>query len=158
MPTNLYGEKDNFNQETGHVIPSLINKFYIAEQKGTDVNVWGSGKAKREFMYVKDLASALSYIMTLTDERFFFGDKFRNNHLNIGTGNEMTIKKLTLEISKHFNIQGKINFDKSMPEGVSKKLLDISKIKRLGWTPKTKLSKGLGKTIKYFRENFDKSY
>ena len=128
MPTNLYGEKDNFNQETGHVIPSLINKFYIAEQKGTDVNVWGSGKAKREFMYVKDLASALSYIMTLTDERFFFGDKFRNNHLNIGTGNEMTIKKLTLEISKHFNIQGKINFDKSMPEGVSKKLLGLPEI------------------------------
>lgn len=154
MPTNLYGEKDNYDEQNGHVIPSLIKKFYYAEKNGGNIDVWGSGDARREFLYVKDLASALTYTMSLSDDKFFFNDKLNNSHLNVGTGEDISIKELVQIISKFFNLKGKIVFNPNMPEGVIKKLLDVRRIQSLGWSYSTSMDKGLKNTINYFRKNF----
>lgn len=153
MPTNLYGENDNFDTENGHVIPSLIKKFYIAETTNSNIEIWGSGNAKREFLYVNDLADALSFILKLNDKVFFNGDKTKNTHINVGTGNDISIMDLVNILKTFFKIKGKIFYDKSKLEGVPRKLLDITKISSMGWKPKTNLNDGLSKTINFFRNN-----
>ena len=155
MPTNLYGANDNFDVENGHVIPSLIKKFYNAEINNTNVEIWGSGNAKREFLYVDDLADALSFVLNLDDDTFFLGDKVKTSHINIGTGYDISVKDLVSEINNFFNIKGKIDFNTKKLEGVKQKLLDVTKIKKMGWTSKTKLEDGLKYTIKSFRKNIE---
>lgn len=142
MPTNLYGENDNFNLETSHVIPALIRKIQEAKiNKDKKVSIWGSGNAIREFLYVDDLADAIFLLM----------DKYENKQfLNIGTGQGITIKELAFLIKEIVGYKGDLFFDTNMPDGMPKKILDISKILNIGWKPKIELKKGLQKTYKYF--------
>ena len=137
-----------------YIDASHPNETRVVLKSGENIEVWGTGNARREFMYVKDLASALCFVMNLSDNEFFFNDKLNNSHINIGTGKDVSIKNLINILSKLFNIKGKILFNSNMPEGVNRKLLDIKKIESLGWAHKISLEKGLAKTIEYYRKNF----
>ncbi|MGO0907533.1 GDP-L-fucose synthase family protein [Clostridioides difficile] len=147
MPCNLYGENDNFSLESSHVIPSLIRKFHEAKIKNLPfVEVWGSGNQFREFMYIDDLADACIYTMKNYEEYQF---------LNVGTGEDLTIKELSELIRRTVGYKGNINFDKSKPDGMYRKVMDVSKINKLGWNAKTSLRDGLDKTYKWYLKNIN---
>lgn len=144
MPTNLYGTEDTFDLKASHVIPALIAKTHAAKQSGAEeVEVWGSGKPRREFMYVDDLADALVFLM----ERY--SDE---EHVNIGTGRDLTIRELAESIAGVVGFGGRLKFDPSMPDGIPQKLLDVSKIAALGWSAATDLEKGLKATYDWYRK------
>ena len=149
MPTNVYGPYDNFNQEYSHVIPALISKFIKAKSNGLQsVEVWGTGLARREFIYSEDLAEAILFCV----------DKYNSeNHLNIGTGKDISISELAKLIGEIVNFDGKINFNSSYPDGTPQKLLDISKIRDLGFTARRDLRSGLTQTIDWYRENYERN-
>jgi GDP-L-fucose synthase len=152
MPTNLYGPNDNFNLETSHVLPALIRKFHEAKQKHLpSVTLWGSGKPKREFLYVDDLAEAIVFLM----ENIEAGDIYNQgiSHINIGTGEDLTINELALIISEVINYSGKIEYDSGKPDGTPRKLMDVSRINSLGWKYKTDLREGIEKAYDWFRYN-----
>lgn len=156
MPTNLYGIGDNFHPQNSHVVPGLINKFHEARiQKKDYVSVWGSGNAKREFLYVDDLASAAVFIMNLNKDIYSNAVSSQSSHINIGTGEEFTIKELANIIKDVINFKGDIQFDTSMPDGTPRKLLDSSLISNLGWNHKISLKEGLKKTYSWFLENIN---
>jgi GDP-L-fucose synthase len=145
MPTNLYGENDNFNINNSHVISALIRRIHEAKMNNDKtVSIWGTGNALREFLYVDDLAEAVFVMMDKYDEKQF---------LNIGTGIELKIKDLANLIKEVVGFKGDLVFDTTKPDGMPRKLLDISKISKLGWKPKINLREGLEKTYKYFCEN-----
>lgn len=154
MPTNLYGPGDNFHPENSHVIPGLLRRFYEAKVRGDKcVEVWGSGRPRREFMHVDDLASACVYIMNLDKDIY---DNFTQpmlSHVNVGTGKDCTIKELAETIAKVVGFDGQICFDTSKPDGTPQKLLDISRITALGWTARISLEEGLKQTYRWFLEN-----
>jgi GDP-L-fucose synthase len=142
MPTNLYGPGDSFDLQASHVIPALIRKFVEAKNfNRPEVVVWGSGRPFREFLFVDDLAEASVWAMNCYEE---------NMWLNVGTGTDISIGDLTQLISRLVGYEGKIVFDSSKPDGTPKKLLDVSKINRLGWTAKTALDDGLKQTIDWY--------
>ena len=142
QPTNLYGENDNFDLNSSHVIPALINKFYHAKiNNEKSVEIWGSGKATREFMHVDDLADAIFFLSQ---------KKMSNNVLNIGTGEEISIRNLAKKICKISNFKGKIKFNTKLPDGTPRRIVDSSRIKKMGWKPKIYLDEGLKRTYKYF--------
>jgi len=147
MPTNLYGTGDNYHPQNSHVIPGLIYRFHQAKIKNLKfVTVWGTGKPKREFLYVDDVAKASIYLMNL-DKNIY--DKYVSkecSHINIGSGQDITIKKLSEIIKKIVGFKGKISFDKDKPDGTPKKKLNISQISKLGFKPTVKLKEGLIKT------------
>lgn len=149
MPTNVYGPYDNFNKEYSHVIPALISKFVKAKFEGLQsVEVWGTGLARREFIYSEDLAEAILFCV----------DKYNSeNHLNIGTGKDISINELAKLIGEIVNFDGKINFNSRYPDGTPQKLLDISKIKDLGFTARRDLRSGLTQTIEWYRENYERN-
>lgn len=157
MPTNLYGENDTFDIENGHVLPSMIRKFHEAKVQGRDfVELWGTGKPRREFLYSGDLAEAVVKIM----EEVSFADltkgmnEIRNTHINIGTGTDLTIYELAFIIKDIVGYDGDIVWDSSKPDGTPRKLLDISKIKSFGWKPSTSLTDGIEKVYRrYVRNN-----
>ena len=134
MPTNLYGPNDNFDLETSHVLPALIRKFHEAKIQNKNVIIWGTGKPKREFLHVDDLAEAIF---------FFLNNKAKENLYNIGSGQEVTIKKLGQIIKEITKFNGDIIFDKKYPDGTPRKLLDSSKIRDFGWQPKINLRNGI---------------
>jgi len=145
MPTNVYGPRDNFNLETGHVLPSLVNRFTSAvASKSKDVTLWGSGEAKREFLHSEDLARAILFALDNYDE---------DNHLNVGTGVDVSIKELAIMIARFTNFQGGLIWDSSKPDGTPRKVLDVSRLKALGWRPQINLEQGIESTIKWFGEN-----
>jgi len=145
MPTNVYGPRDNFNLETGHVLPSLVNRFTSAvASKSKDVTLWGSGEAKREFLHSEDLARAIFFALDNYDE---------DNHLNVGTGVDVSIKELAIIIARFTNFQGGLIWDSSKPDGTPRKVLDVSRLKALGWRPQINLEQGIESTIKWFGEN-----
>lgn len=145
MPTNLYGYNDNFNLKSCHVLPSMIRKFHEAKQnKQGTVNLWGSGNPLRDFLFVDDLADAI--IFTLEN-------KFSEHLYNVGTGIDITIKELAQAIQKVVGYKCKINWDASMPDGTPRKLLDVSKMKTLGWSYSTELIQGIEKTYRWFLKN-----
>lgn len=145
MPTNLYGPGDNFHPENSHVIPGLIYKIHNAKtNNASSVTLWGTGKPYREFLFVDDLANACVFLMNTYNE---------NEIINIGTGEDITIKELAEIISEVIGYKGKIQFDPSKPDGTPKKLLDITKIKNLGWKPTTELKTGLMKTYQWYGDN-----
>jgi len=145
MPTNLYGENDNFDINNSHVISALIRRIHEAKMNNDKtVSIWGTGNALREFLYVDDLAEAVFVMMDKYDEKQF---------LNIGTGIELKIKDLANLIREVVGFKGDLVFDTTKPDGMPRKLLDISKISKLGWKPKIDLREGLEKTYKYFCEN-----
>lgn len=148
MPTNIYGENDNFQISSSHVIPGLISKFISAKKnKKKQVVVWGSGKPKREFLYVHDLSLAILKLLFISKSRL---DKIFKDELpliNVGSGESISIKRLAYLIKKIIKFNGKIIFDKSIPDGTMNKDLDSSKIFKLKWKPKIKLEEGLKKII-----------
>lgn len=145
MPSNLYGPNDNYHPENSHVIPGLIRRFHEAKIKGAEeVVVWGTGKVLREFLYVDDLADACVYLMNT-----YSG----NETVNIGIGKEISIADLADLIKKVVGYKGKIVFDTTKPDGTPRKLLDVTKLNRLGWTYKTEIEEGLKKTYDDFLNN-----
>lgn len=135
MPTNLYGPNDNYHPTHSHVLPALIRRFHEAKENGlTEVTCWGTGEPLREFLYVDDLADACVFLMN-----HYSG----NETVNVGTGKELTIKELTELVAKIIGYEGKINWDTSKPNGTPRKLLDVSKLKDLGWTYQTELKDGI---------------
>jgi GDP-L-fucose synthase len=138
MPTNLYGPNDNFDLQTSHVMPALIRKFHEAKlNKQSEVIVWGTGSPKREFMYVDDMADACVYLM----ENYNYSDI--GEFVNIGVGEDLTIKELAELIKDILGYSGRIVYDSSKPDGTPQKLLDVSKLSRLGWKHKIGLRKGI---------------
>lgn len=151
MPTNLYGEGDNYHPDNSHVIPGLIRRFHDAKiQDAPSIAIWGTGKPMREFLYVDDLAEASSYIMRLSKDDFNNCHDSKFTHLNVGSGEEISISELANLIGKVIGYNGKIIFDKNKPDGTPRKLLDSSKINNLGWKPKIDLETGLKMTYKIF--------
>ena len=151
MPTNLYGPNDNFNLETSHVLPALLRKFHDAKVKNEDsVTLWGTGKPYREFMYVEDMAQACIFLMQK------YNAKEVGEFVNIGTGQDVTIKELAKLIKNIIGFTGKIIFDNSKSDGTPRKLLDVSSIHQLGWKHTVNLVEGLQKTYSWYhktREN-----
>ena len=147
MPTNLYGEGDNFHLENSHVIPALIRKFHDAKQAdASSVEVWGTGKAKREFIDVKDLAEAAVFLMLNYDEAEI---------VNVGTGVDVSIAELAALVKKVTGFDGEIVFDTSKPDGTPRKLLDVSKLHKLGWKENISLEDGLTNAYNWFLDNQD---
>jgi GDP-L-fucose synthase len=145
MPTNLYGPNDNFDLQSSHVLPALIRKFIEAtNQKMSELTLWGTGTATREFLYVEDLAKAIRFCSENYDS---------DEHINIGTGIGITIKQLAQKIAELSNFNGQINWDSTKPDGMPVKVLDITKITNLGWAPTVSLDTGILKTIAWYREN-----
>ena len=145
MPTNLYGPNDNFDLQNSHVLPALIRKFLEAKQnKFPSVTLWGTGKPRREFLYVDDMADACIFLMNTYD-----GNEF----VNIGTGEDVTILELAEIIKQEVGFSGALEFDSSKPDGTPRKLLDVSKIHSLGWNAKVTLREGLKKTLEWYSVN-----
>lgn len=144
IPTNVYGPGDNYHQEHSHVIPAMIRKFHEARTaKAPTVTLWGSGQVRREFMHVSDLARAVLFVMDLPREAYSGATGSRTNYLNIGIGEEITIKDLAYRVRSIIGFHGEIVFDTSKPDGAPRKLLDSARINRLGWRPKIDLETGL---------------
>ena len=145
MPTNLYGPGDNFDLENSHVLPALIRKFHEAKESNADhVSVWGTGKPKREFLYVDDLADACVFLM----EKYDSGEI-----INVGTGKDISIRELSQLVAKIVGFDGEIAFDISKPDGTPRKLLNIKKISKLGWSPNVSLADGIAKTYRRYVQN-----
>lgn len=139
MPTNLYGPSDNFNLETAHVLPALLRKFHEAIKRGENfVEVWGTGRPRREFLYVDDLASAVMVALERYDS---------NLHLNVGTGKDISIHELAIKIAKIVGFHGEIKWNSGRPDGTPQKVLDISRISSLGWKPSITLDEGISSTL-----------
>lgn len=156
MPTNLYGPNDNFNLENSHVLPGLLRRFHEADQnKEAEVVVWGSGKPMREFLHVDDLSSAAVFLMELDSDTYWGVAKPMLSHINVGTGVDCTIRELAETIAKVTGFEGKISFDSSKPDGTPRKLLDVSRLKNLGWEASISLEEGVRSTYAWFLENAD---
>ena len=154
MPTNLYGPGDNFHLENSHVIPALIRRFHEAKkQEASEVFIWGSGRARREFLHVNDLAAGAIYIMTISAKELRSTSEDEPNHINIGTGQDLTILDLAKKIADIIGFKGEIKTKKELPDGTPRKLLDVNRIKRLGWMPSIKLDDGLRETYDWFLSN-----
>ena len=156
MPTNLYGPGDNFHPENSHVLPGLLRKFHEAKINQSEyVEVWGSGKPRREFLHVDDMASACLYIMNLNEKTYKANTKPMLSHVNIGTGKDCTIRELAETIAKVTGFKGEIRFDPSKPDGTPRKLLDISRLNALGWEATISLEDGIRQTYQWFLEHRD---
>ena len=152
MPTNLYGPHDNFNLETSHVLPALIRKFHDAKiQNSPTIIVWGTGKVYREFLYVQDMANACIELLISTNAEDIY--KQGITHINIGTGKDLTITDLANLVIEIVQYTGRIIYDESKPDGVYKKLLDVTRLHEFGWHEKTSLREGIEKTYNWFLEN-----
>jgi GDP-L-fucose synthase len=154
MPTNLYGPGDNFHPENSHVIPALLSRFHeakIAETKS--IEIWGTGTPKREFLYVEDMANASIYVMGLSQDDYQRETKPMCSHINIGTGQDISIRNLATTIKDVTGYQGDICFNTDMPDGAPRKLLDVTLLERLGWKAQTDLNSGLEDTYSWFLAN-----
>jgi len=155
MPTNLYGINDNFHNKNSHVIPALISRFHKAKiNNNPEVVIWGSGDALREFLYVDDMAEASIFVIELDEEAYYKNINKSLSHINIGIGKDITIRELAETIRNVVGFKGDLKFDKSKPDGTKRKLVDTSKLKKIGWTAKTDLKEGLNKTYKWYVENY----
>jgi len=145
MPTNLYGPNDNFDLQNSHVFPALIRKFVEAkETNAPSVTLWGTGTPKREFLHVDDLAKAILICLEKYDS---------DQHINIGSGEDLSIKDLALKVSKAAGFTGEVVWDSSKPDGTPRKVLDVTKIKNLCWKPLISLDEGIIQTIQWYQEN-----
>lgn len=153
MPTNLYGKNDNFDLRNSHVIPALIRRFHEAKTNNSPaLSLWGTGTPRREFLYVDDLAEAVVFLM----ENVAAKDIYKQNisQINIGTGEDIEIGKLAELIKNLVGYDGKIEYDTTKPDGTPRKLLDVSKLNKLGWRHKTKLEDGLRETYEWFLQTY----
>jgi GDP-L-fucose synthase len=148
MPTNLYGPFDNFDLQSSHVLPAMIRKFHDARVEGrTEVVLWGTGSPRREFLHVDDLADACLFIMQRYDEA---------EHINVGTGEDLTIRELAEMVRDVVHPQARLVFDPSKPDGTPRKLLDVGRLQRLGWRPRIALREGVAATYAWFLDNYDR--
>ncbi len=154
MPTNLYGQGDNFHPENSHVIPALIRRFHEAKLNGDkQVSVWGTGNAKREFLHVDDMAAASLFVLQLDDDVYKANTEAMLSHINIGTGLDCSIRDMAETIKKVVGFEGELVFDTSKPDGPPRKLLDVSRLKAMGWQSSISLEQGLSLTYQWFVEN-----
>jgi len=154
MPTNLYGPEDNFNLDNAHVIPSLLRKFHNSKvMKKNMVEIWGTGKPKREFLHVADLAKASLKVMSISKKKYSSMMNEDVAHLNVGTGLDISIKNLAILIKEIVGFEGKIFFNTKMPDGTKRKLLCINKINAIGWKSTIDLKTGLSETYKWYLDN-----
>jgi len=152
MPTNMYGPNDNFNLETSHVLPALMRKFHEAKVKNEkSITMWGTGKPMREFLYVEDLADAISFLMENTDAKDIYDKGI--SQINVGTGKDISISDLAKLICGIVGFKGEIINDLSKPDGTPRKLMDVSRINNLGWKYNTELEDGIKKTYEWFIQN-----
>jgi GDP-L-fucose synthase len=155
MPTNLYGINDNFHPENSHVIPALMRRFHEAKvNKDSEVVVWGTGKALREFLYVDDMADASIYILRLDEETYKVNTHPMISHINVGTGKEISIKKMAQVMKEVVGYKGKFFFDTTKPDGNPRKSIDVTKLGNMGWKYNTDLKEGLELTYKWYCENY----
>ena len=153
MPTNLYGENDNFDLQTSHVLPALMRKFHEAKIKKADfVELWGSGNPKREFLYVDDIADACVFLLENLDASRMY-DEMNISHINIGCGSDLSISDLANLVAEIVGYGGKIKYDSSKPDGTPQKLLDITRLKGLGWSPSVSLEDGIKRTYDWYLKN-----
>jgi GDP-L-fucose synthase len=151
MPTNLYGPGDNYHPENSHVIPALMRRFHEAKVSGApEVVIWGSGKPMREFLYVDDMAQACVYVMNLDHDTYAACTEPMHSHINVGTGEDVTIADLARLVGETVGYRGRIGFDTTKPDGTPRKLLDVSKLKSLGWQARTPLPEGLRRAYAAF--------
>ncbi len=154
MPTNLYGPGDNFHPENSHVLPALLRRFHQAKKNNdSQVIVWGSGKPKREFLHVDDLASASLHVLNIPFDEYINHISPMQSHINVGSGQDISIRDLAKVIKNVVGFEGQIVFDKSKPDGAPQKLMNIDLLKRLGWNQKMSLKKGLDQTYRWFLQN-----
>lgn len=152
MPTNLYGPGDNFDLQSSHVLPAMIRKMHDAKVEGrSSVELWGTGSPSREFLHVDDLADALLFLL----ERFDATDP-RDNFMNVGTGEDVTIRELAQMVARTVGFDGELRWNSSMPDGTPRKLLDVTRIRALGWSPSHSLEAGIASTYAWFVENRSK--
>ena len=156
MPTNLYGPNDNFHPENSHVIPGMIRRYHAANLSNADeIVIWGSGTPMREFLHVSDMAAASVHVMTLDNDTYSSHTKPMLSHINVGTGMDCTIRELAETLAKVTGFKGQLVFDCSKPDGTPRKLMDVSRLKSLGWKPTISLEDGLRDTYQWFEKNFD---
>jgi GDP-L-fucose synthase len=156
MPTNLYGPQDNFHPENSHVIPALLRRFHEAKlNKLPEVVAWGSGKPMREFLHVDDMAAASIYVMELDQQTYADNTQEMLSHINVGTGVDCTIRELVETVAKVVGFEGSIAFDATKPDGAPRKLMDVSRLKDLGWQYSIDLEQGLANSYKWFLDNQD---
>jgi GDP-L-fucose synthase len=157
MPTNLYGENDNFHPQNSHVIPAMMRRFHEAKLTGSEkVVVWGSGKPMREFLHVDDMAAACIHVMNLPYDNFVAAvPNPMCSHINVGTGRDVTIAELANTMARVVGFEGDIEFDISKPDGTPRKLMDVSRLGSLGWAYSVELEQGLEMTYEWFLGNVD---
>jgi len=154
MPTNLYGINDNFHPENSHVIPALMRRFHEAKlNNDTEVMVWGSGNAMREFLYVDDMAAASLFVLELDEDIYHANTKPMLSHINVGTGVDVTIREMAETMKSVVGYQGKLSFDTSKPDGAPRKLIDVSRLASMGWHYSVNLEDGLKQTYDWYLEN-----
>ena len=154
MPTNLYGTNDNFHPQNSHVIPAMMRRFHDAvESNAPEVVIWGSGTPMREFLHVDDMAAASIFICNLDSETYNEFTDERCSHINVGTGIDCTIKELAETLARVTGFKGKLVFDTSKPDGTPRKLMNVDRLKKLGWSASIQLEEGLTQTYEWFKEN-----
>jgi GDP-L-fucose synthase len=154
MPTNLYGIGDNYHPENSHVIPALIRRVHEAKSKSAPVvSIWGTGTPRREFLYIDDMAAACVHVMNLDQETYNAVTTPMQSHINVGSGEDITIKELVLTIAKVIGYEGSIEFDPAKPDGTPRKLMDSTRINNLGWQASVSLEEGLRRAYSDFLKN-----
>jgi len=158
MPTNLYGPHDNFHPDNSHVIPALLRRFHEAVQRGDkEVVIWGSGKAMREFLHVDDMAAASVHVMELDQAAYQAATQPMLSHINVGTGLDCTIRELAETIADVTGFTGRLTFDASKPDGAPRKLMDVARLKSLGWEASITLEDGLRNAYGWYVANVEQA-
>jgi len=151
MPTNLYGINDNFHPENSHVIPALMRRFHEAKvNNDSEVVVWGTGNAMREFLYVDDMAEASLFVLELDEKTYQANTKPMLSHINVGTGKDVTIREMAETMKEVVGFKGNLTFDTTKPDGSPRKLIDVSRLSNMGWKYSIDLEDGLKKTYKWY--------
>ncbi|URD37931.1 GDP-L-fucose synthase [Methylobacterium tardum] len=154
MPTNLYGPNDNFHPENAHVLPALMRRLHEAKAEGrATVTVWGTGRAMREFLHVGDMARASVFVMEMDDALYAANTRPDLSHINVGTGEDCTIRQLAETLARVIGYEGDLAFDATKPDGTPRKLMDVSRLTAMGWRPQIGLEDGLRQTYGWFLEN-----
>ena len=154
MPTNLYGPGDNFHPENSHVLPALIRRFHEAAQEGRDeVVIWGTGTPRREFLHVDDMAAASLFVLDLPRDQYASYTQPMLSHINVGCGEDISILELAQLVARVTDFEGEIVTDPSKPDGTTRKLMDVSRLKDMGWVPSIGLERGVEQTYRWFLDN-----
>ncbi|MDB9944339.1 NAD-dependent epimerase/dehydratase family protein, partial [Octadecabacter sp.] len=154
MPTNLYGPGDNFHLENSHVLPALMRRFHEAAQQNADeVVIWGTGKPMREFLHVDDMAEASLFVLDLDKSTYEANTEPMLSHINVGTGTDISVLELAQMLAKVTGFEGRISTDTTKPDGTMRKLMDVTRLAKMGWTATIELERGLYQTYQWFLDN-----